>query len=53
MTNLIHELARRFLGMVSLVTKLAPLVAFGSKSFTVGKYGLGKLLLPCQWPAFN
>jgi len=28
---------------VSLVTKLAPLGAFGAMAFTIGKYGLGSL----------
>jgi len=41
--NLLHELARMFFSIVSLVTRLAPLAAFGAMAFTVGKYGLGSL----------
>lgn len=42
-TNLLHELARMFFGMVSIVTRLAPIAAFGAMAFTIGKYGLGSL----------
>jgi aerobic C4-dicarboxylate transport protein len=42
-TNLLHELARMFFSIVSLVTRLAPLAAFGAMAFTIGKYGLGSL----------
>ncbi len=41
--NLLHELARMFFSIVSLVTRLAPVAAFGAMAFTVGKYGLGSL----------
>ncbi len=41
--NLLHELARMFFGIVSIVTRLAPLAAFGAMAFTIGKYGLGSL----------
>ena len=41
--NLLHDLARMFFGIVTLVTRLAPLAAFGAMAFTVGKYGLGSL----------
>jgi len=42
-TNLLHELARMFFSMVSIVTRLAPIAAFGAMAFTIGKYGLGSL----------
>ena len=32
-----------FFSIVSLVTRLAPVAAFGAMAFTVGKYGLGSL----------
>lgn len=41
--NLLNEVARVFFGIVSLVTKVAPVAAFGAMAFTVGKYGLGSL----------
>jgi aerobic C4-dicarboxylate transport protein len=42
-TNLLHEFARMFFSMVSIVTRLAPIAAFGAMAFTIGKYGLGSL----------
>jgi aerobic C4-dicarboxylate transport protein len=33
-----------FFGIVGIVTKLAPIGAFGAMAFTIGKYGLGSLL---------
>lgn len=42
-TNLLHELAKMFFSIVSLVTRLAPVAAFGAMAFTIGKYGLGSL----------
>ena len=42
--NLLHEVSRAFFGMVSIVTKIAPVAAFGAMAFTIGKYGLGSLL---------
>ena len=42
--NLLHEFARVFFGMVGLVTKVAPVAAFGAMAFTIGKYGVGSLL---------
>ena len=41
--GLINDIARVFFGLVRIVTKLAPLAAFGAMAFTVGKYGLGSL----------
>jgi len=42
-TNLLHEAAKMFFSIVSLVTRLAPVAAFGAMAFTIGKYGLGSL----------
>jgi aerobic C4-dicarboxylate transport protein len=42
-TNLLHEVARVFFGMVSIVTRAAPLAAAGAMAFTIGKYGIGTL----------
>ncbi len=41
--NLLHDVARVFFGIVSLVTKLAPLAAAGAMAFTIGRYGIGTL----------
>ncbi|MFI5356716.1 MAG: C4-dicarboxylate transporter DctA [Opitutales bacterium] len=40
----LNDLACVFFGIVTIVTKLAPLAAFGAMAFTVGKYGLGSLI---------
>jgi aerobic C4-dicarboxylate transport protein len=42
--NLINEVARVMFGIVSIVTKLAPIAALGAMAFTVGRYGLGSLM---------
>ncbi|MBI2784166.1 MAG: dicarboxylate/amino acid:cation symporter [Gammaproteobacteria bacterium] len=42
-TRLLHEAAKMFFSIVSLVTRLAPVAAFGAMAFTVGKYGVGSL----------
>lgn len=41
--NLLNEVARVFFGIVSIVTRVAPLAAAGAMAFTIGKYGLGTL----------
>ncbi|MBI5689146.1 MAG: dicarboxylate/amino acid:cation symporter [Verrucomicrobia bacterium] len=41
--NLVHEIARVFFGIVSIVTRFAPLAAGGAMAFTIGEYGVGKL----------
>ncbi|MEO7414467.1 MAG: C4-dicarboxylate transporter DctA [Opitutaceae bacterium] len=41
--NLLNEIARVFFGIVSIVTRLAPLAAGGAMAFTIGKYGIGSL----------
>jgi aerobic C4-dicarboxylate transport protein len=43
-TNLLNEVARVFFGIVSLVTRLAPLAAAGAMAFTIGRFGLGTLV---------
>lgn len=52
--NLLNEIARVFFGIVSMVTRLAPLAAAGAMAFTIGQYGIGKLaqlgyLLACVY----
>ncbi len=42
--TLLHEVTRAFFGIVSIVTRTAPVAAFGAMAFTIGKYGLGSLL---------
>ncbi|MDO8543775.1 MAG: dicarboxylate/amino acid:cation symporter [Opitutaceae bacterium] len=41
--NFIHEIARVFFGIVTIVTRLAPIAAGGAIAFTIGEYGIGKL----------
>jgi aerobic C4-dicarboxylate transport protein len=41
--NLLQELARMFFSIVTIVTRLAPVAAFGAIAFTVGQYGFGSL----------
>ena len=40
----INQFPAVFFRMVTLITRLAPLGAFGAMAFTIGKYGLGSLL---------
>jgi aerobic C4-dicarboxylate transport protein len=52
--NLMNEVARVFFGIVSIVTRAAPLAAAGAMAFTIGEYGVGKLaqlgfLLACVY----
>ncbi len=52
--NLLHEVARVFFGIVTIVTKAAPIAAGGAMAFTIGEYGVGKLaqlgfLLACVY----
>jgi len=42
--TLLNELARVVFGVVTIVTKVAPVAAFGAMAFTIGRYGLGALL---------
>jgi aerobic C4-dicarboxylate transport protein len=48
LTDLLHTVSQMFFGIVGIVTKAAPIAAFGAMAFTVGKYGfsaLGRLAL--------
>ncbi|MES2186264.1 MAG: dicarboxylate/amino acid:cation symporter [Pseudomonadota bacterium] len=40
----IDQVSKVFFRIVHIVTKLAPIGAFGAMAFTIGKYGLGSLL---------
>jgi aerobic C4-dicarboxylate transport protein len=40
----IESLSHVLFGIVRIVTKLAPIGAFGAMAFTIGKYGIGSLL---------
>ncbi len=47
-TDLMHTVSQMFFGIVGIVTKAAPIAAFGAMAFVIGKYGfgaLGKLML--------
>ncbi|MDB6127813.1 MAG: C4-dicarboxylate transporter DctA [Verrucomicrobia bacterium] len=44
LVDLIHQVTQAFFGIVAIVTKLAPLGAFGAMGFTIGKYGVGAIL---------
>jgi aerobic C4-dicarboxylate transport protein len=41
--NLMHEIARVFFGIVSIVTRAAPLAAGGAMAYTIGEFGVGRL----------
>jgi aerobic C4-dicarboxylate transport protein len=43
-TELIEGVSHTLFGIVRIVTRLAPIGAFGAMSFTIGKYGVGALL---------
>ena len=43
-TDFIDGITRVLFGIVHIVTKLAPIGAFGAMAFTIGKYGVGSLL---------
>jgi aerobic C4-dicarboxylate transport protein len=52
--NLMNEVARVFFGIVTIVTRAAPIAAAGAMAFTIGEYGVGKLaqlgyLLACVY----
>jgi aerobic C4-dicarboxylate transport protein len=42
--ELVNQLGRVFFGMVGIVTRLAPIGAFGAMGFTIGKYGIAAIL---------
>jgi aerobic C4-dicarboxylate transport protein len=41
---MLHQVSKLFFGIVGIVTKAAPIAAFGAMAFTIGKYGLKTLL---------
>ncbi|MFJ9992016.1 dicarboxylate/amino acid:cation symporter [Pseudomonas putida] len=43
-TGLIHEASDVFFRIVGIITRFAPVGAFGAMAFTIGKYGLGSML---------
>ena len=43
LTRLLHQVSQLFFGIVGIITRAAPIAAFGAMAFTVGKYGLGTL----------
>jgi aerobic C4-dicarboxylate transport protein len=43
-TQFIESVSQVLFGIVRIVTKLAPIGAFGAMAFTIGKYGVGSLL---------
>ena len=43
-TEFVDSVSHMMFGIVRIVTKLAPIGAFGAMSFTIGKYGIASLL---------
>ncbi|WP_176928896.1 dicarboxylate/amino acid:cation symporter [Paraburkholderia lycopersici] len=43
-TDFIESVSSVLFGVVKIVTKLAPIGAFGAMAFTIGKYGVGSLI---------
>ena len=43
-TEFVESVSHMMFGIVRIVTKLAPIGAFGAMSFTIGKYGIASLL---------
>ncbi len=41
--DLCHDISKVFFRIVQIVSRVAPLAAFGAMAFTIGKYGLGSL----------
>lgn len=41
--DLLHAISTLFFGIVGMVTKAAPLAAFGAMAFTIGRYGIETL----------
>jgi aerobic C4-dicarboxylate transport protein len=41
--QLCHDISKVFFRIVQIVSRAAPLAAFGAMAFTIGKYGLGSL----------
>ena len=43
-SDFVDKTSHVFFGIVHIITKVAPLGAFGAMAFTIGKYGVGSLL---------
>jgi len=43
-TEFLHDVSNVLFGVVAIVTRAAPVAAFGAMAFTIGKYGLHTLL---------
>jgi aerobic C4-dicarboxylate transport protein len=43
-TELIEKFSTVFFGIVRIITRVAPIGAFGAMAFTIGKYGVGSLI---------
>ena len=43
-TELIEKFSVAFFGIVRIITRVAPIGAFGAMAFTIGKYGVGSLI---------
>lgn len=43
-SGFIDKISQVFFGIVHVITKVAPIGAFGAMAFTIGKYGVGSLL---------
>lgn len=41
--DLLHSVAQMFFGIVGIVTKAAPIAAFGAMAYVIGKFGFGAL----------
>jgi aerobic C4-dicarboxylate transport protein len=46
--DLLHQLSRVFFGIVTMITRLAPLAALGAMAYTVGSFGAHSLLFLVQ-----
>ncbi|AZF08191.1 dicarboxylate/amino acid:cation symporter [Pseudomonas sp. R5-89-07] len=44
LVNVIHQASEVFFRIVGMISRVAPIGAFGAIAFTIGKYGLGALL---------
>lgn len=42
--DLLGQVSQMFFGIVHMVTRVAPIAAFGAMAYTIGKYGTGSLL---------
>ncbi|MDQ0737690.1 dicarboxylate/amino acid:cation symporter [Pseudomonas sp. W4I3] len=44
LVNVVHQASEVFFRIVGMISRVAPIGAFGAIAFTIGKYGLGALL---------